>query len=1192
MDEATLHVTWSRALGHDPRATDLRPEHTFRGRLGPAQASDDAPVAVDELGAFRLLERVGRGGVGIVYRSRDVELQREVALKLLRPREGEEAPEPDVFVHEARITGLLEHPNIVPVHCLGTREEKPYFAMKLVRGENWRDLLERSGDDLDRHLEILLQVCNAVAFAHSRGIVHNDLKPSNVMVGAFGEVLVVDWGLACCFEEEARPGLRHKSAVREPCGTPHYMPPELACGDGDVLGPWTDIYLLGGILYRLLTGHAPHARGSFFACVFGAAGGRAESLPEDCPEALRALVVQTLEPDRRCRLASVEEFQQALRTFLAQRETRTRARELVDEAAASLARATASPGTGPRDYEDFSEAVNGFRQARRLWEHAAARAGEEDARRTWARAALASGDIALAAAQADALDDGGLRAAIDRARRQASREHRQRTRLKLGAGALLLLVLAVAVYAFLTGRARDLEAERRRASERAAWQVRLATAGGLYDRALDQLRHGRLRHAGACLVRALELVPPGPSPPGLDDGGASEPVWALLRHVRARLHVADRLCEGHEGAVLDLAFASDGKTLVSSGRDKSIRLWSVAEGRELRSLLLPREARRIEIAPDGLRLFVDEGGLFGKPRLVALSDGAELQRLPRSFTERVTPTGQAAEEPLPAAWGTSFGAGGMRVAASRSSATIRIWDTAGSTVATCEGHTGEILDLQLSPDEGRLVSVATDATLRLWDSATGSELWRLDLGRCAWRVAFDDFGTGLAVAFGDGEIVLYDLVERTLWARYEGPTSPRLLSFGRSLIAASREELVRISADGDRDRHELALTGMDPRCVALSADGSRVAVGCRSGLIRLFELDSGGGHAVRGVPLGVEVASAAFARDGRALLVGGDAGRVLEVRLDGSPPTLLGDHGAEVVGTGVSADARRGVSIARNGSLHVWDLDADSVHAVCWPGAGDQPLLRADGLVWMHPFRELRGTPWERWRAVVEDTARVRPERPYLQLLDPRTGAVVARHTAWGPVGVLGSDPDGARALGISFSNVWLLDLQDGSRDPWSGELKPSAVVFDGERLLIGTAGGVIASVRAATGEILHRYGNRGFAVELLALAPDRRSFVSLDAAGRATLWDTRSGRALTVLDLREALPVASSASATPRAVAYAPDSARVWIVRADGTLFCWQVFDPVEEPPADISSLYDELGYRMVSDGAGRGRFVPLRGP
>jgi len=229
---------------------------------------------------YELLEVLGRGGMGVVYKARHVALDRMVALKLIR---GKHPHREDTvrFVHEAQVTGQIEHPNIVPVHEIGADPEgRPYFVMKLVHGRSLSQVLFdlRKGDldtmrefTLERLLEIFIEICQAVAFAHSRGVLHRDLKPSNVMVGEYGEVLLMDWGLAKRFADaKQRPGMPKLENVHtvggtlpesKPgvvAGTPEYMSPEQAMGDTEALSPRSDVYSLGAMLFEILTYRPPH----------------------------------------------------------------------------------------------------------------------------------------------------------------------------------------------------------------------------------------------------------------------------------------------------------------------------------------------------------------------------------------------------------------------------------------------------------------------------------------------------------------------------------------------------------------------------------------------------------------------------------------------------------------------------------------------------------------------------------------------------------------------------------------------------------------------------------------------------------------------------------------------------------------------------------------------------------------------
>jgi serine/threonine protein kinase len=213
---------------------------------------------------------LARGGMGVVYSARDLDLDRDVAVKVIAP-EAADAGLATRLLREARIIARLEHPGIVPVHDVGTLPDgRVYYAMKLVTGKRL-DVVAREGLPLRERLRLFLRLCEPVAFAHAHGVIHRDLKPENVMVGPFGEVLVMDWGIAKVVREapEASPapppaadppgasaaaeGTAHGTVL----GTPAYMAPEQARGEVERVDERSDVHALGAVLYFLLTGHAP-----------------------------------------------------------------------------------------------------------------------------------------------------------------------------------------------------------------------------------------------------------------------------------------------------------------------------------------------------------------------------------------------------------------------------------------------------------------------------------------------------------------------------------------------------------------------------------------------------------------------------------------------------------------------------------------------------------------------------------------------------------------------------------------------------------------------------------------------------------------------------------------------------------------------------------------------------------------------
>ena len=290
-------------------------------------SADDGPEGSSR---YAVIEEIGRGGMGTVYRVEDLRLRRDLAMKVLNR---DVAASPNAwsrFLEEAQVTSQLQHPGIVPVHDVGLDATgSPYFTMPLIRGQSFRAILDAVPDGRDawslaKAIDVLIRVCDAVAFAHSLGVVHRDLTPSNVMVGEFGEVYVMDWGVAHLLAESSNPRTAVASSRREAAellpslrtqdgdivGTPAYMAPEQASGSAEI-GTGTDVFGVGAMLFHLLTGRPPSAVQDPAAEVEELASDRPQELIAICRKAMAAQLGQ--------RYASVRALGDDLRAW---RETR------------------------------------------------------------------------------------------------------------------------------------------------------------------------------------------------------------------------------------------------------------------------------------------------------------------------------------------------------------------------------------------------------------------------------------------------------------------------------------------------------------------------------------------------------------------------------------------------------------------------------------------------------------------------------------------------------------------------------------------------------------------------------------------------------------------------------------------------------------------------------------------------------
>jgi tRNA A-37 threonylcarbamoyl transferase component Bud32 len=347
-----------------PRLPLPLPSGLTNGPAGGETVDEPATALPVRLGRYELLEEIGRGGMGAVFRAHDPNLNRPLAVKVLLEKHCA-LPELEArFLEEAQVTGQLQHPGVPPVHEVGRLEDgRPFFAMKLVKGQTLDALLRTNQNpaaDRPRFLAVFGQVCQALGYAHSRGVLHRDLKPANVMVGAFGEVQVMDWGLAKVLgfhrQTASAPGPNSSSVqtlrtamaglasqAGAVLGTLAYMPPEQALGRVAELDERADVFGLGAILCEILTGQPPYAaRGSLEAHVQAAGADLADAFARldgcEVDAELARLAKSCLAPDRADRprdagavAAAVAAYEEGAQQRLRQAELE-RARAQVREA--------------------------------------------------------------------------------------------------------------------------------------------------------------------------------------------------------------------------------------------------------------------------------------------------------------------------------------------------------------------------------------------------------------------------------------------------------------------------------------------------------------------------------------------------------------------------------------------------------------------------------------------------------------------------------------------------------------------------------------------------------------------------------------------------------------------------------------------------------------------------------------------
>jgi serine/threonine-protein kinase len=421
---------------------DVDPRASLPTALPPARIADGADGGPAD---FRLRSVLGRGGMGVVHLAEQTIPSREVALKRLA---SDDPRFVDALLREATITGRLEHPNIVPIHAVVADEHGPAVVMKRVAGVDWSELAKKERS-IERHLDVLLQVCNAVAFAHARGVVHRDIKLENVRIGDFGEVYLLDWGIAKKLDAPSSGRI---------VGTPVHMAPEMTFGDADER---SDVFLLGAALHEALTGRPRHDATDLVEVLRLARRAEPYSYDTKVPRELAAILNRACARDPSARFESASALREAVVRF---REHRSAAKLAAAgaERLAELEKLTKGGGAYAEAQRVFTEARFAFEQARAAWpESELATNGLQRALDAMARVELAHGQPDGAEACLSAMTDPptALRAEIValRARQLAEKarlaklEHDQDRGVGAGVRQRATVLLAIAIVAITAG---------------------------------------------------------------------------------------------------------------------------------------------------------------------------------------------------------------------------------------------------------------------------------------------------------------------------------------------------------------------------------------------------------------------------------------------------------------------------------------------------------------------------------------------------------------------------------------------------------------------------------------------------------------------------------------------------------------------------------------------------------------------
>ncbi|BBM86205.1 protein kinase domain-containing protein [Candidatus Uabimicrobium amorphum] len=403
----------------------ITPRDTFSKETTIAQDSQEQEIHINAQNTYRDIKETNRDDMNVVYEAWQKKLKRKVTVKKMLPSSKNKS-----FVG-AMVAAYLEHPNIVPIHNIEQSETgKIFLTMKPVKGYSLNELLhpqtkkqeqESQKYELSSYLKMLLKICNAVNYAHSNGIVNCDLKPQNIIVGVYGEVLVKNWDIAVSVDNDQKKAyITCKDSICKPMGTPSYMPPELVEGRGKDISYATDVYLLGGILYEILYRNPPRKNKDLWHTLLEAKRGQLPSFDSEVPDDLINICKRAMAKNAKSRHANVAEFQNELEDFLSNQESIVISNQATIQLEKCLKclensnhNAAYIKNTPKKEIEKskiqlndmFLESIFSFKNAREIWQgNIKAIQGEIKSRLEYATLAFQNEDINLALSQIEKLE--------------------------------------------------------------------------------------------------------------------------------------------------------------------------------------------------------------------------------------------------------------------------------------------------------------------------------------------------------------------------------------------------------------------------------------------------------------------------------------------------------------------------------------------------------------------------------------------------------------------------------------------------------------------------------------------------------------------------------------------------------------------------------------------------------------------
>ena len=1098
-------------------ATGVTATLTDDAQGGAATARGDLPLSEAGTDRYRITGEVGRGGIGRVLRALDQVLDRQVAVKeLFSSSEGTRKR----FVREALITARLQHPSIVPVYDAGhLGDRSPFYAMKLVAGRPLDEAIA-GATTLSKRLALLpsvLAVADAMAYAHNERVIHRDLKPTNVLVGRYGETIVIDWGLAkelAVDDTDALDAGPYRAAGLDHTmdgavlGTPAYMAPEQAAGEP--VDERADVYALGAILYQVISGVIPHEGATLEDMVQRVVSGRIRPLTErepDVPRDLAAIVSKAMALEPSARYANAQGLADDLRRFqngqlvashrygtrelLRRWVRRHRAAVMVALAAVVLVGIVgiASVLRIVRARHDADEAAAVATKERNTATQTVTELLQEQGRQELVAGRPARAAVYLSEAYARSHDpDVALRSMLADAMRsiEAQRWSLDGNPAPVGTAAfsrdgtriVTSSYLSTEIWDAATGkRVRKLDATETASAALSPDGSRIVTAGDDHKGRLWDARTGRLLatfdHADK--LQSATFSPDGARIVTTGDNGIAKLWDATTMQLVGSL-------EGHRGTVTSAAFDAEGARLVTASSDQTAKVWDVKTAKLLFSLEHDTGVWMARFSPDGAQI-VTVGGATA--RLWDARTG-QLEGVLEGQTG------------LPE--GTAYSRDGSRIVVACYDHTVKLFDSrTRALLTTLHGHSAPIRSAAFSPDGSSVLTASDDHTAKLWDAHTGGLLASFEGHRASVESAtFSPDGTQVLTAGDDGSAKVWDATPSKLRLSFDAgaghPCVGLLSRDGATIVTVAQDPIARVwdarrgtlIASLEGHRGHITFFDLDDSAthvVTASSDTTAKLWEARTGKL-LVSLDHPGAvQKARVSPDATRIVT--VATDG-ARLWDATTGKLI-AKLDGDT-TASTDTRSEVSSIAFSADSRRVVTGSSDGTARIWTTDNGTLVAEL------EDVHGVNSVEFSHDGeRVVTGNNFRSARIWDARTGKL------LRSLDGHTAKIV-----WASF-----SPDGARVVTASrdrTAKLW--DARTGtllaSLDAHTGEIFTARFSPDGARVVTASADDTAKVWDGQTGALLASLDGHGDFVTNAMFNPDATRVMTTSADGTVKLWDVQ----------------------------------------------------------------------------------------